>query len=693
MEQKRFLFLILIFLLVVLASFHRLSAQESPIKWGEIPRTDLEMKSFPGDTNASVLILCDYGESSIDQDYNLIFSRHTRIKILTTKGYEWGNQSIELYTKKDNEGMQEIKGFIYFLDDHNEVVRKNIEKKDVFEEKVDEDHTRYRFSFPSLKVGCVIEYRYKIIIQNYWLIPDWFFQYSEPVRWSEYIIHSPQTIGFMTVVKKNQPFEIRENVDEKCRYSNKSSLSYGEDGKQCYMIRLAMKDVPALRDEPFITTMNDYRSKVDVQYSGWASLRTGVRTAMTTWPELVEGLLKNDYFGDRIDDTRKVRNQTNAVIAGLTTSVQKMAAIYRWVSSNILWSRKNSIWADREVNDVLESKTGSDAEINFLLLSMFKSAGINGEPVILSTRDNGKIQDTYPIVSQFNYVLARVIIDSQEFLLDATDPLRPMELLPTNVLNVKGLVVDNDSMKWITLATQKQNIVATAAALKIHEDGSLSGNIDDSYSDYGGLFVRQSLQAKKDVEIAEEKFNAATSGMSIDSLLIEGKDSINQELRIHSFISSKSYALKNGKLIYFNPQIIHRVSDNPLKTIERKFPVDYSYGSNVISTIDIAIPDSFKVLEQISDQSMSYAGDAAVFTRKVTINGQQIHIVSKFEIRKSEIKAEYYTELREFYTRVVAAESEQFILSHIENVPPHPDVNSSKIKSNPKQKGTKKARN
>ena len=574
MTRQRFAFLFMNCVFLLQISFHGLYAQDPPMQWGEIPRSDLEMKSYPPDTNASALILCAYGESSIDANYNLTFANHMRIKILTLKGYEWGTQHIDLYTKKNYERIHDIEGTTYSLDEHNEIVKTELESKDIFQEEVNTDWTRYRFTLPSLKVGCVIEFRYKIMTEYLGLIHNWWFQYSEPARWSEYRIYSPQNVGYMTVFTKNQPFAVKDNIDVKCRYSTHSSLSYGNDELQCYEIRLAMKDVPALRDEPFTTTMNDYRSKVNVQLSGWASLTRGVTTFMTDWKKLVEELLKkDDEFGDRIDDTKKVRNQTNTIIAGLSTPEQKMAAIYHWVSSSIVCSGGNSLDAKHDVNDVLESKTGTSAEITFLLLSMLKSAGINADPVILSTRDNGKIQDTYPIIEQFNYVLARAAIGSQEYFLDATDPERPMEMLPANVLNVKGLVVNSDSMKWATLATQKRGMAAAVATLEVREDGSLSGTIYDSYSEYGGLFARQKLMGRKSLDIAKEQFETEASGLTIDSVWVSGKDSIEEALGFHASISSPSYALKNADMIYFNPEVIHRVRENPLKTKRKDIPI------------------------------------------------------------------------------------------------------------------------
>jgi hypothetical protein len=41
-------------------------SQEIPIKWGEIPIADLQMTSFPADSNASAVILCDFGESKLN---------------------------------------------------------------------------------------------------------------------------------------------------------------------------------------------------------------------------------------------------------------------------------------------------------------------------------------------------------------------------------------------------------------------------------------------------------------------------------------------------------------------------------------------------------------------------------------------------------------------------------------------------
>ena len=172
--------------LLLLSIFSKyIHAQDPPIQWSEIPRADLEIKSFPQDTNASAVILCDYGESFFNNDLNIVFNRHQRVKILTTKGYEWGTYSIIIYSEKDLESINNIEGITYSLDDNGEVVKKELDRDEIFKEEADDKHTRYRFTLPGLKPGCIIDVRYTIETKSLWFIRDWVFQHDEPVRWSD----------------------------------------------------------------------------------------------------------------------------------------------------------------------------------------------------------------------------------------------------------------------------------------------------------------------------------------------------------------------------------------------------------------------------------------------------------------------------------------------------------------------------
>jgi transglutaminase-like putative cysteine protease len=664
-------------------------SQSAPITWGEIPRADLEMKSFPKDTNASAVILCDFGESFFNDDLNIVFNRHVRIKILTTKGYEWGTASIGLYTEDRTQRINNIEGITYSLDEQGNVVKNELQENDIFTEKIDDKHTRCKFTLPALKPGCVIEFRYSIKSTSWWLIQDWCFQHSEPVRWSEYRVRHPRAISYAALTYGYEAFAAKTTEDVKQRFSGDAVSYFGENSVACYQRCWILKDAPALRNEPFITTMGDYFNKVDLQLSEYALRTGGTKKVITDWKLFNDDLLEDKNFGGCIDVTRRVRKQTEEITAGLTSPEEKMRAIYNWVALSIVWTQSNRIYAEQDVNDVLDSKKGSNADITFLLLSMLKSAGIQGDPVILSTRSNGSIQDLYPILSQFNYVLAKVSIEGQNYYLDATDPLQPMELLPPKVMNVKGFMIKEGGGNWVTLSSSKQYNNISLAVITLHEDGTVNGTLEDSYRDYAGLSTRRDLKDKKDLDVAKKAFDAEQQGITIDSVNITGRDSINLPLTLKACITSQTYAQSNGENIYINPQILHRMQENPFKDQTRKYPIDYAYQQSYKTVVNLTIPDGFEIKEKLVDRKLYVGSNLLSYSRKVIAENNHLQVVIKREIHEIEIPAKYYSDLKSFYESIVAAEAEQIVLTRIKkNIELTSPVTPS-AKQKPVKKGTK----
>ncbi|MDZ7362991.1 MAG: hypothetical protein ONB46_20065 [candidate division KSB1 bacterium] len=61
-------------------------AQPESIKWGEVPRADLEMKVFPDDTNAAAVILGDVG--------NVYFNERLEMVLRDTGGSKFSRRPV-----------------------------------------------------------------------------------------------------------------------------------------------------------------------------------------------------------------------------------------------------------------------------------------------------------------------------------------------------------------------------------------------------------------------------------------------------------------------------------------------------------------------------------------------------------------------------------------------------------------------
>jgi len=99
-----------------------LPAQKAPIKFGEVSPDELKMVSYPGDTSAAAVILCDYGYLNIQ---TALFTRTLRIKILKKEGYNWANHS---YPSTET---STIKGITTNLE-NDKVVQEKLKNESIF---------------------------------------------------------------------------------------------------------------------------------------------------------------------------------------------------------------------------------------------------------------------------------------------------------------------------------------------------------------------------------------------------------------------------------------------------------------------------------------------------------------------------------------------------------------------------------
>jgi transglutaminase-like putative cysteine protease len=674
--QSRHLKYFLVLIIAFILSINLIYAQDPPIKWGEIPMSDLQMKTYPSDTNASAVVLCDYGTTYFNNNLHIIYKRHERIKIFNEKGYKYGSFSIWLYTNDNKEYIRDIEGITYSLDKNGSIEKKELSEDNIFKDESNEDYTYYKFTMPNLKPGCIVDIKYEIESEYLTSLRGWRFQREIPERWSEYRIKFPKQIVYNVVTVGYENWNIYEKSEVNQPFMQPAKGLLGSDIVPCYSIRLAVKNAPALKDEPYITTLDDYVNKVEVQLYGYSLVGTGVNYVLKNWKVVCNKLLDNSYFGDEIDDTHRVTKLAEQLTKNLKSPKEKMIAIYNWVAKSIVWTGKNRLLADQDVNDVLDSKKGNSAEITFLLLSMYKSIGIESYPVILSTRSNGKIQSKYPIIDQFNYVISEVVLGKNKYYLDATSPFRPYDLLPEKILDVKGLVVKEDSPEWIGISSKKFYSDSTFAIINVDEEGNISGLLKDVYSGYGGVNIKQDIRDNKKLsEIAKDNFSADRNGFIIDSVNVANENSMSAPLSFMAHIHSNSYAQAAGDMIYINPQVVNRWYENVFKDRVRKFPVDYSFPSKISTFINIKIPSGFEIKDNINDTTFIFGRKDIYFNRKVAINGIFMQIKIDYVRNCVIVKPEYYSALKRFYEKIVSVEAEPLVLERIKK-PETPEKNA-----------------
>jgi transglutaminase-like putative cysteine protease len=130
---------------------------------------------------------------------------------------------------------------------------------------------------------------------------------------------------------------------------------------------------------------------------------------------------------------------------------QRMIAVYDYVRRTMKWNGEYRIFASNSPEKIFEKKTGYSSDINFQLINLLSRSGIPARPVLLSTRSNGPVYKELGFLRKFNHVIVSVELDGTRYLLDATDPNRPYNLLSTDDLNGEGLLVNLFEFQWVPL--------------------------------------------------------------------------------------------------------------------------------------------------------------------------------------------------------------------------------------------------
>jgi hypothetical protein len=624
------------------------SAQKSPIKFGEIPIDDLKMTIYDKDSSASAVVLADYGEAYITAGgaLKMTFERHVRIKILTKEGLEWGNAVIPLfYSGSSEESVSGLKAMSYNLE-NGQIVETKMSKDAIFKEKFNRNINHQKFSIPSVKEGSVVEYTYKINSDFFTNFPNWQFQRKIPTRHSEYWALIPDFFNYQQYLQGYIPIT---NYEVK----PKNVADY-----QAKAHHWLMKDVPAFKEEPFMTSEEDYMSRMNFALAYINLPGEPTQEIMGSWEKLASELVKHSAFGGTVRGSGFLKSTVEQVTAGMTDPVQKITAIHNWVKENIEWDGYKDYMAGN-LKKIIELKKGTSGDINLLLASMLEKADFKVDMVMLSTRDHGFIRKMSPMEKQFNYTVCAVRLPDKTILLDATEKYLPINVLPERCLNGEGLIVSDVNTGWMALDTKTKSKTLVMADFVLDPGGDLKGTLNVTHDGYNASRMRKSFISQGQETYVKEFVGSKL--WDIEKSDFKNIQEIEKALTEIHDITIREHATVAGDVIYFNPFVSQQLTTNPFTLPDRIYPVDYGSAVENVYICKLKVPEGYVVDEMPKSKMFMLPGNAARYSYNIAQTGDFISITSNFQINRGIFAQTEYPNLREFYTQVVVKQAEQIV--------------------------------
>lgn len=670
----------LFFSLVLLlgAGLSRGFAQDQPAKFGKVDEETLKMRVYDQDTSAAAVVLSDHGYSyfTYNKGFKVVFERHTRIKVLKKSGYDVANISVPYYQRNSKkESVYSIKGFTY-NQEGGKVTKDKLESKAVFDEQTNENWFAKKFTMPNVKEGSVIEYSYTITSDFLYNLREWEFQSTIPVVYSEYNVRIPEYFHY----KQEQQGYLR--FDESTKTKSKDSFTVvwssnitpgmgggrtsggsGQVEASSDTYRWVIRNAPALRPEKYITTLRDYQSKIDFELQTVKYPNELPQVMTGNWDDVTKDLLMAEKFGSQLNRKGFFKAEIAAITAKHTNPEQQMIAIHNLVKSSVKWNNKYGYYTSGPIRKAFENRSGSVADINLMLTAMLQDAGLNAGPVLVSTREHGRVPQGSPMLNKFNYVIAHVKLGDREYLLDATDPLLPAGMLPVRCLNGQGRLIKKDDQRWVALTPTGKLTKFFNGELSINPNGGLTGTVTESSAGYNALSIRRTILEDGKEKFAE-KISKEVGNYKVEKPEFKNVENLDQTLSVHYSLSASGNS-QPVDVIYLNPMLGQGETENPFKLEDRLYPVDLAVPIDYTYVIKFVIPEGYEIEESPKGAIISLPEDGGKFMYMVQREGNVLQIMSKINMLKPVYFAPEYPYLKEFYNQIVAKHAEQIVLKKV----------------------------
>lgn len=623
----------------------------------------LQTKTYPVQPDAAAVVLAESGFTRLmddnEESFMLEFTLHRRIHILKSSAYDIANITEELYQFDDvADKITDIKAVTYNLENGKVTAVKLNTRSGVFTERISPRKVIKKFALPNVREGSVIDVEYSIRTTYLFSLRPWDFQGDYPVLWSSYKVALPDFLDYILLSQGLLPYTAKT---EKLRNDN-FSLQYDKEvygGKiikervdlvaNVVEVEWVMENLPAFNPEPFTSSPYNYINRLRFQLAGYKPPLTQ-RTVTPEWPEYMKTQLAAIKLDEEVGKTAEWWPPAiREYLKGAATETEIAKAVFNYVRTNfsIKPAYKNGLRTN--LKKIAEDKAGTPFEINLVLVAMLRHIGLKADPVLLSSRSNGRLTEAYPVDGELDYLIVRVTSDGDDWLLDASKPWLGFGKLDTECYNGQARVMNPEATVLNLKPAQLTEITESVIDWKLDPGtAQYKVNVQHHFGYYASGKMRETIRKGGQEALRKELSDAYSGFRPVGEIRLE-QAAIN-ELPVKAL-----YTLEpdggGEATIYIQPVLNWEFNQNPFKSSERQYAVELPYKISQLYTTTLEIPDTYMLDELPASRKITLNDkNDAVFDYAVKKEGNTVTITCLLEINKTVFMKEEYKGLRDFFS-------------------------------------------
>ncbi|WP_291121327.1 DUF3857 domain-containing protein [Empedobacter sp. UBA7248] len=662
-------------LFTIVATVATVSSFAQDVKFGKLSKQDFEKtkSTIQADAPAEVLyadgnykVSFNTNQGGVEQTKKVFY----RIIVFDKDKTPDDVLKVEIPLRKNSGSDQDklitLKAVTYNLE-NGKIIEQKVEKKDIFLDKVHRFMDIQTFTFPNVKNGSILEYTYEIISPFYGNTDTWYFQQSIPVVASNFTMQNQEYFNYQQDLRGGFAPKISTNSkeDNYTIHNKRESDIYGRTTQNSSIDNAKMKintqtysltNLPSYSREAYVLNPRNMLASVQFELASFVAPGRTSESFSTTWDRIGKDLMDHEEFGRQLNGNNFLDETVNTTIAGKSTNIEKAQAIFDYVKNNIAWNDYLGQYTDKGIRKAFNEKSGNSADINLMLTTMLRKAGLDANPIVLSTLQNGIINYSFPSRSKLNYVIVGTTIDNEFYLMDATDKNAQINLLPIRAINDRGFMVNDKGIKEVPLRNSVMTNDKISITADLKADGKLTGTYSNVRDNYFYMFDKSEIA--DDPKAFEKEF---VEDYNFEISDFKTQDNKQNVIR-HQFKFDDIKVDVAGNKILFNPFLFIANTKHNLNLDQRNYNIEFGAPTTNTNTVKIKIPEGYKVESLPTEKQFTMPDQAGGYAYNVIEKDGFIVAQAQKVIPYSILPAQYYKPLKEFLTNIINAESQQVIL-------------------------------
>lgn len=626
-----------LFTLLLLIGIVVTSQAQHSLKWGKPSKEEIQLNVCSFDSSANAVVLAETGHIRIINGF-VYMEIYNKVKILNSKGLDYATINIPYQAKYNVDQIEDLKAQTINIENGIPIITQ-LSRDQIFTQTPDPWMEEKKFTFPGVKNGSILEYKYTLVTKRIKYLKDWCFQNKIPTLFSELKAEIPLSLQYNVILSGKMLLDKYKNASPKDN-------------------TWALKNIPGYEHENFVYCYRGYINQIQFQLNSFYKIeRYGGedKSVLQSWDELATEVTEDysTYLGKA-----GIAKELLLQIVNIKDSREDaLVKIFKFVQNfNLTYYSKYPI---QKISDLIKTRSGNSAEINLLLCLLLNEAGIPANPVLISTKRHGKVTKHFPLLDQFNHVFAAIAEkdkDSSYIFLDAVSQSSNYHLLPADHINYWGFMLDGTKSRFVKIDYRTESKESYLITYNLEPD-RIKVKYNGKYTGYVALKKRE---FQKNNTVKEPVFSLENAPIKKDSSTIFNLENEYEDFSEIYYYSSPSRSA--GKL-FLNLNLFEL--QNPFKQKERQFPVEMEYPYSINSTVYIALSpgDIAAVLPKSISIALQNEGiQYGKFMYKIASDDNNIRVSIKWEMSEAIIPQDYYGFLKDFTNKVISKLNEPIVI-------------------------------